>query len=697
MRSPVFKYILILCFGAIFDSLCYSMNPDVENFSALERIVLSNRMSFAQQVKNPNTIYEIRYDFDLNGQSVNLPESVTIFINGGTLKNGAVVGNNSLISYAGGMLSVELDGTFRNTSFDITWFGAQMSSGNELVDNTAILNQALKSSGNTKVPLSVPSGIFYHDGLVMPENSSIIGSSINGSVLRLLPSSRNSNITIVNNNCQVSDITLWGNDMNQRFDLAYDELEGNGITICNGSRIGYKATECTNTKIYNLIIKCCGNCGLALLDKHKWVYNFYNVTISRCGNIGFLDNSTDNNYQGFNISHCENIGMLVKGSRNRYSTFKVFVCGYNYRNEDGDKRKDGIYWQGVRVEGIHNILSTFDIQECGAELLYIGRNARGNHITATLDRPGFGVKTVKSFRSYDIQGYGNMLELTSLTLPSYNELPGRALNSNLVMMVQDDSSGCNVSPITYPYPIRNNYLEPLLCSFVSTTGVPVQDSNQNNYISFLGDKALLQKTLDLKLSLNNSNDLAVSVSFRLYLSKGESKTFYYVFDSPYSAVSIKILRDESGFYSEVRNSSVEVSKSVKPSGNDYVDVYVNKRGYEISCLLKDKTEVVISRINSPEEPFVNSRVLNSFRIVSGTKLSDIHIVKGQVWDPIDIKAAYGLYLPMSVNLYAKIDNVTSNVSRPVVNIKGFMFFDENLGKPIWWDGNHWVDAYGNRV
>ena len=299
MRSPVFKYILILCFGAIFDSLCYSMNPDVENFSALERIVLSNRMSFAQQVKNPNTIYEIRYDFDLNGQSVNLPESVTIFINGGTLKNGAVVGNKSLISYAGGILSVELDGTFRYTSFDITWFGAQMSSGNELVDNTAILNQALKSSGNTKVPLSVPSGIFYHDGLVMPENSSIIGSSINGSVLRLLPSSRNSNITIVNNNCQVSDITLWGNDMNQRFDLAYDELEGNGITICNGSRIGYKAKECTNTKIYNLIIKCCGNCGLALLDKHKWVYNFYNVTISRCGNIGFLDKSSDNNYQGF--------------------------------------------------------------------------------------------------------------------------------------------------------------------------------------------------------------------------------------------------------------------------------------------------------------------------------------------------------------------------------------------------------------
>lgn len=697
MRSPVFKYILILCFGAIFDSLCYSMNPDVENFSALERIVLSNRMSFAQQVKNPNTIYEIRYDFDLNGQSVNLPESVTIFINGGTLKNGAVVGNKSLISYAGGILSVELDGTFRNTSFDITWFGAQMSSGNELVDNTAILNQALKSSGNTKVPLSVPSGIFYHDGLVMPENSSIIGSSINGSVLRLLPSSRNSNITIVNNNCQVSDITLWGNDMNQRFDLAYDELEGNGITICNGSRIGYKATECTNTKIFNLIIKCCGNCGLALLDKHKWVYNFYNITISRCGNIGFLDKSSDNNYQGFNISHCENAGMVVKGGRNRYTAFKVFVCGYNYRNAENGKRPQSVYWQGVRVEGIHNILSSFDIQECGAELLYIGTNARGNNITATLDRPGFGAKYMGDYRSYDIQGYGNMLDLVSLKSESYHELPGRALNSNMIILAQDNSNGCSISPVTYPYPVKSNHIEPLFCSFASTTGTRIKDSNQDKYISFSDHKAVLSKSLDLMLALNNTNDLAVSVSFRLYLQKGESRTFYYVFDSPYSAVSIKILRDDSGFYSELRNNSVAVSKSVQASGNDYVDVYINKNGCDVSCILKDKTGVVINRINSPDESFVNTSVLQSFRLSSGAVLSDLHVVRGQVSDPIDIKTTYGLYIPMAVDLSAELDDVKSDVSRPMVNIKGFMFFDENLGKPIWWDGKNWIDAYGNRV
>ncbi len=691
------KYLLILLIFAAFDSFCYAMSSNVEDFSASERIILSNRMSFAQQVKSPNTIYEIKYDFDLKGQSVNLPESVVIVFNGGSLKNGIVVGEKSLISYVGGVISVTLDGSFRNDSFDVTWFGAKSSSENEMLDNTDVLNLALVSSGNTGVPLSVPSGTFYHNGLILPANASIIGSSINNSVLRLMPSSHNSNLTIINDGCQVSNLTIYGNDKNQRFEITYDELEGNGITICNGSRLGHNSFECTNTKLFNLIINRCGNCGLAILDKHKWVYNFYNITISRCGNIGFLDKSSDNNYLGFNISHCENAGMVVKGGRNRYTTFKVFVCGYNYRNAENGKRPQSVYWQGVRVEGIHNMLSSFDIQECGAELLYVGTNARGNNITATLDRPGFGAKYMGDYRSYDIQGYGNMLDLVSLKSESYHELPGRALNSNMVILAQDNSNGCSISPVTYPYPVKSNHVEPLFCSFVSATGTRIKESNQDKYISFFDRKALLNKSLDLMMTLNNTNELAVSVSFRLYLQKGESRTFYYVFDSPYSAVSIKILRDDSGFYSELRNNSVEVSKSVQASGNDYVDVYINKNGCDVSCILKDKTGVVINRINSPDEPFVRSSILQSFRLSSGAVLSDLHVVRGQVSDPIDIKTTYGLYIPMAVDLSAELDDVNSDVSRPMVNIKGFMFFDENLGKPIWWDGKNWIDAYGNRV
>ena len=36
--------------------------------------------------------------------------------------------------------------------------------------------------------------------------------------------------------------------------------------------------------------------------------------------------------------------------------------------------------------------------------------------------------------------------------------------------------------------------------------------------------------------------------------------------------------------------------------------------------------------------------------------------------------------------------------RPTIGIlPGFMYFDTTLGKPIWWNGENWVDATGATV
>jgi hypothetical protein len=39
----------------------------------------------------------------------------------------------------------------------------------------------------------------------------------------------------------------------------------------------------------------------------------------------------------------------------------------------------------------------------------------------------------------------------------------------------------------------------------------------------------------------------------------------------------------------------------------------------------------------------------------------------------------------------------TTAARPVVTIKGFPYFDTTLGKPICWNGSHWVDATGTQV
>lgn len=79
------------------------------------------------EFSDSNTIYEIKYDFDLNGKEIQLLENCTLYYNGGSLKNGSIVYNNTNlvgyitdynINYEGEYTS--LDKTFQDLSDNIT-------------------------------------------------------------------------------------------------------------------------------------------------------------------------------------------------------------------------------------------------------------------------------------------------------------------------------------------------------------------------------------------------------------------------------------------------------------------------------------------------------------------------------------------------------------------------------------------------
>lgn len=53
-------------------------------------VILRSGKSFAEQITQENTIYEIRYDFDLNGEEVTIPENCTLKFEGGSLCNGTL-------------------------------------------------------------------------------------------------------------------------------------------------------------------------------------------------------------------------------------------------------------------------------------------------------------------------------------------------------------------------------------------------------------------------------------------------------------------------------------------------------------------------------------------------------------------------------------------------------------------------------
>lgn len=92
----------------------------------------------AVMLSEANTIYEIRYDFDLNGETIEMQEGCTLKFDGGSLKNGILKGRDtSIISKPKQIFSnVLIEGTWVITDIYSTWFDFVSQNGDSKYDNT---------------------------------------------------------------------------------------------------------------------------------------------------------------------------------------------------------------------------------------------------------------------------------------------------------------------------------------------------------------------------------------------------------------------------------------------------------------------------------------------------------------------------------------------------------------------------------
>lgn len=60
-------------------------------------VILRKNKTFAEQITKSNTIYEIRYNFDLDGDTLTLPSNCTLDFQEGSISNGTVTFNNTKV------------------------------------------------------------------------------------------------------------------------------------------------------------------------------------------------------------------------------------------------------------------------------------------------------------------------------------------------------------------------------------------------------------------------------------------------------------------------------------------------------------------------------------------------------------------------------------------------------------------------
>ena len=102
-------------------------------------------------IEYPNTIYHIQYDFDLNGRLLALPKNSILIFEGGSIKNGDIVGNLSeMVSNLTPIYGERLNlyGTWTTSTFYPEWFGAI---GDGISDDTAAIQRVLDLGDNVKM------------------------------------------------------------------------------------------------------------------------------------------------------------------------------------------------------------------------------------------------------------------------------------------------------------------------------------------------------------------------------------------------------------------------------------------------------------------------------------------------------------------------------------------------------------------
>lgn len=95
----------------------------------LRKNILGSKNVLAQEmVSDANTIYEIRYDFDLNGATITVPDNCVLKFNGGSIDNGTLKGTGTMLEanlYQIFGENLVFSGTFNIDEVYAEWWGAK--------------------------------------------------------------------------------------------------------------------------------------------------------------------------------------------------------------------------------------------------------------------------------------------------------------------------------------------------------------------------------------------------------------------------------------------------------------------------------------------------------------------------------------------------------------------------------------------
>lgn len=611
----------------------------------------------------PNTIYEVRYDFSLEGATIEVPENCELKFCGGTLNNGKIIFNGTFIdtNRTSTFKDISISGSLKNTNIKIDWFSSK---------DIATLNEILE--------------IRY---------SSIPDIYINGTIMAKEPIKINRPVNIYCDNFEFHQ-SIWGYPgvIINSSDVA---IYGN-ISVYSDVE---ERTAITNAYFPNIVDKKTSSSAICLgsLSEPKQIKNIH---IEKCYLHNFIAGITshgsyagDWGTQNVEINYCyiENIDFGIFGA----SWYGLFINMLEFKNIASYINSE---------DPSHVVYITGGDNEIFSENIVIN-NLVGTGCISKKEDSVLSLKSCVSFRC--LNSTVNNIGYFAAILNSKCELSNIHIDTAVsILVAQLEDTICNVRNVI----ARNVKASAFSCSTNATLKVADCDIEytgeimpSNKGVNYVSDGVAEFRDLKIKAPDNSTallvfyNSSDVNSKFTIYnpitnmdivgLGTGANSSNIKVYLNPSNVDTEKILKTASLLRLSV--ILLESNEGIKTTESAYINEFL------VSKIVETQSST-IERIYAPKNQILILRNGGNCTLKDSDDfiLKQANFYKANCWNTL-------AFISTGANsieeLFCDYHPSGPFNDKPEPKRIGLQYFNTDTHKTITWDGSKWLNPDGTEA
>ena len=331
-----------------------------------KHIVNGTNMLTQHMMTKPNTIYVIRYDYCLGGETIEVPEGCVLEFDGGSLRNGTLKGNGTTISSCNICFdtNVVFIGKFVGSWHSKWWFTSD-------IDDAGIyLNKILRDCIKTDASKQDIYGYIASDSFVLDKGDYKISSTVNLSSIAISLDFDNSNLyptaSLQKDDFIFNTVDASTGAEGEKTDFAKGfggrwirnlHVDGSN-SLCGGIRLYWSfkqsLVDINMYEMYNTAIKIGDHCAETYCERISARRRVMRADGDICG---FISETSDSNFNNIVMVHYP-IGL-------KFSSSAIYVTGchpWGYCKSQGydTTMKIGFYLDSCSIYMTNNVVDTYE-------------------------------------------------------------------------------------------------------------------------------------------------------------------------------------------------------------------------------------------------------------------------------------------------------------------------------------------------